>query len=194
VPAPPCSSPFRPCPSTALSNGRRPPRLPRTPPRSSPSSKSKTAAAAGWRRTARGASSRTRARSPSRRGGSPTWSAARGPTCGTSPPTTRPSCSSPSSCPCSGGPSRSSPSSPAYARVGRPLLSPRRSVRALRPHRPGLGGPCRALGDHARRAAGRRPAVGVLKALLVGAGVVLLHAVLHQDAVRWYTLMSPSSA
>jgi PRA1 family protein 1 len=38
------------------------------------------------------------------------------------------------------------------------------------------------------------PAVGVLKALLVGAGVVLLHAVLHQDAVRWYTLMSPSSA
>ncbi|GJN35813.1 hypothetical protein PR202_gb24620 [Eleusine coracana subsp. coracana] len=37
------------------------------------------------------------------------------------------------------------------------------------------------------------PVVNVLKALLVGLGVVLLHAVLHREAVRWYTIMSPPS-
>ncbi|GJM94846.1 hypothetical protein PR202_ga11528 [Eleusine coracana subsp. coracana] len=38
------------------------------------------------------------------------------------------------------------------------------------------------------------PVVNVLKSLLVGVGVVLLHSVLHREAVRWYTIMSPSSS
>lgn len=38
------------------------------------------------------------------------------------------------------------------------------------------------------------PVVSVLKALLVGLGVVVIHAVVHREAVRWYAIMSPPSS